>query len=194
MAATELKVYLDGTFAGVITQSNAERIDFRYDEEYRHNDDAVPLSLSMPLTIAGHSPRVIQAFLWGLLPDRPETLERWVASSRSPPTTRSGCSATWERTRQVRYKSCHRGRHRAMEPRRRPVQSGPVPIAGGTMGSAPGFDPDDPHPQTFNSRLPASRDQRASDHAGRPYARAVCRGIRTRRTARFRAGLHRSPI
>lgn len=77
MATTELKVYLDGTFAGVITQSNAGRIDFRYDEDYRRSDDAVPLSLSMPLTTASHSPRVIQAFLWGLLPDRSETLERW---------------------------------------------------------------------------------------------------------------------
>ncbi|MGY3033782.1 serine/threonine-protein kinase HipA [Bradyrhizobium sp. USDA 4354] len=37
----------------------------------------LPLSLSMPLAAEEHGPATVQAFLWGLLPDNEQVLERW---------------------------------------------------------------------------------------------------------------------
>lgn len=53
------------------------RITFTYDDEWRERDDATPVSMSMPLTARNHPPGVVEAFLWGLLPDNDAVLRRW---------------------------------------------------------------------------------------------------------------------
>ena len=54
-------------------------LTFVYDDEWRQASDAYPLSLSMPLAARQHGRAVIEAFLWGLLPDNERVLDRWAA-------------------------------------------------------------------------------------------------------------------
>ena len=77
----------DGRLMGEVTQQG-DRLSFRYNPDWQSSDLAFPLSLSMPLVTAEHGNRVVEAFLWGLLPDNDAVLERWgrrfQVSSRNP--------------------------------------------------------------------------------------------------------------
>jgi serine/threonine-protein kinase HipA len=53
------------------------RVAFAYEPAWAGRPDATPLSVSMPLTGRDHPPRVVEPFLWGLLPDNARVLERW---------------------------------------------------------------------------------------------------------------------
>lgn len=53
------------------------RLRFVYDEEWRRAPGAHPLSLSMPLALSEHPHAVVDAYLWGLLPDNELIVERW---------------------------------------------------------------------------------------------------------------------
>ena len=55
----------------------ANRLRFRYDPDWQGDPSAFPLSLSMPLASSEHGHRVVDAFLWGLLPDNEGVLDRW---------------------------------------------------------------------------------------------------------------------
>ncbi|WP_225136116.1 type II toxin-antitoxin system HipA family toxin [Bradyrhizobium yuanmingense] len=44
---------------------------------WRNAEGAYPLSLSMPLAAEEHGPATVRSFLWGLLPDNEQVLERW---------------------------------------------------------------------------------------------------------------------
>ncbi|HEX3898378.1 MAG TPA: type II toxin-antitoxin system HipA family toxin [Mycobacteriales bacterium] len=66
----------DGAVAGSLTRA-AGRITFRYEDDWRRLPDATPLSVSMPLTARDHPARVVEPWLWGLLPDSEPVLARW---------------------------------------------------------------------------------------------------------------------
>lgn len=72
---TNLTVFLGGERAGNLTQSSSGDITFRYDSDYRDNDDSTPLSLSMPLAATLHKKRAVFPFLQGLLPDSQTALQ-----------------------------------------------------------------------------------------------------------------------
>jgi serine/threonine-protein kinase HipA len=72
---TNLTVFLAGERAGNLTQSSSGDITFRYDNDYRDNDDSTPLSLSMPLAATLHKKRAVFPFLQGLLPDSQTALQ-----------------------------------------------------------------------------------------------------------------------
>jgi serine/threonine-protein kinase HipA len=76
-AAPKLVALLDGVPAGIVYQTGNKRLVFQYDDAWRRNPTAYPLSLSMPLTTKEHGPGVVRPYLWGLLPDNPEVLEAW---------------------------------------------------------------------------------------------------------------------
>jgi serine/threonine-protein kinase HipA len=88
MSGQELIVLLNGRTAGIVTRGRNGRFRFAYDDEWRTAEGAYPLSLSMPLTATEHSHRCIEAFLWGLLPDNAQVLDRWArrfqVSARNP--------------------------------------------------------------------------------------------------------------
>jgi len=67
-----------GQFYGIgrVHNDARGRLTFVYDDEWRKSLDAYSLSLSMPLAAKEHGPSVIQAFLWGLLPDNELVLSR----------------------------------------------------------------------------------------------------------------------
>jgi serine/threonine-protein kinase HipA len=73
----ELVALLDGNEVGRVRNDARDRLTFVYDSKWRGSSGAYPLSLSMPLAAEEHGPAVVQAFLWGLLPDNEQVLDRW---------------------------------------------------------------------------------------------------------------------
>jgi serine/threonine-protein kinase HipA len=74
----EIVALLDGKEAGRVRHERG-RLYFVYDDAWRSAEDAYPLSLSMPLAAKEHGRGVIEAYLWGLLPDSAHVLDRWAA-------------------------------------------------------------------------------------------------------------------
>jgi len=72
----QLVLLADGSEMGLLTYRNG-RLSFVYKESWRQDQNAYPLSLSMPLASAEHAHSKIEAFLWGLLPDNDRVLENW---------------------------------------------------------------------------------------------------------------------
>lgn len=62
---------------GQVVRDARGRTKFVYDEAWRTRRGAYPLSLSMPLALAEHPHAVVDAYLWGLLPDNEIIVERW---------------------------------------------------------------------------------------------------------------------
>lgn len=77
MSGKELVTLIWGAEAGRVTVEAGGRLRFAYTGEWRERDDAVVLSLSMPLALAEHTHRPVLAYLSGLLPDNPDVLDRW---------------------------------------------------------------------------------------------------------------------
>lgn len=77
MSDDTLIVLFGGQPAGVITRSQRNRLRLRYESAWRDTPGAYPLSISMPLAQAEHGHDVVDAFLWGLLPDNEVVIERW---------------------------------------------------------------------------------------------------------------------
>lgn len=74
---SELIVLLADTEVGRVQQDQRGRLKFTYNDAWRETRGAYPLSLSMPLAGSVHPHDVIDAFIWGLLPDNEIVLERW---------------------------------------------------------------------------------------------------------------------
>lgn len=72
-----LVALLDGREAGRVYQAATGRLRFSYDDRWRADPDAYPLSLAMPLAAEDHRHEAISAFLWGLLPDNGRTLDQY---------------------------------------------------------------------------------------------------------------------
>ncbi|HET7630889.1 MAG TPA: HipA N-terminal domain-containing protein [Gemmatimonadaceae bacterium] len=83
-----LSVLLDGRVAGNVYRLAGGRLRFIYDDRWRLDPEAYPVSWSMPLAAAEHDHDRIHAYLWGLLPDNQRTLDayarRFNVSARSP--------------------------------------------------------------------------------------------------------------
>lgn len=75
--SNELVALLEGKEIGRVRKNARGGINFLYDDAWRNDRDAYPLSLSMPLGAKEHGRSVTEAFLWGLLPDNEQVLERW---------------------------------------------------------------------------------------------------------------------
>lgn len=73
----ELVTLLGGRKVGRVYRHKNGKLTFVYDQAWRLEDNAYPLSLSMPLAAAEHGTSVVEAFLWGLLPDNEQVLDRW---------------------------------------------------------------------------------------------------------------------
>ncbi|UWU83279.1 HipA N-terminal domain-containing protein [Bradyrhizobium yuanmingense] len=73
----ELIALLHGAEVGRVRSDARGRLSFVYENAWRNAEVAYPLSLSMPLAAEEHGLATVQAFLWGLLPDNEQVLERW---------------------------------------------------------------------------------------------------------------------
>jgi serine/threonine-protein kinase HipA len=74
---TELTTLLGDVVIGTLKRDPNGRVSFAYDEAWRRKPNAYPLSLSMPLAATHHAHAIVDAFLWGLLPDNERVLEHW---------------------------------------------------------------------------------------------------------------------
>jgi len=83
--AEPLHILLFGQLAGSIERTGSNRMRLTYGSDWRHARTAVPLSISMPLAAAVHEGRVVEAWLWGLLPDNEFILERWARRHQVSP-------------------------------------------------------------------------------------------------------------
>jgi serine/threonine-protein kinase HipA len=72
----KLAVFMGSQRAGTV-ECSVRASSFTYDHDYLATRGASPLSLSLPLHPGIHQPTAVDPFLWGLLPDNPETLQRW---------------------------------------------------------------------------------------------------------------------
>ncbi len=73
---SELRVLIDENEIGSLFQDKGGKLRFVYDFEWRNRVDAIPLSLSMPLTGIQFGHKIVTPFLWNLLPDREATLRQ----------------------------------------------------------------------------------------------------------------------
>jgi len=74
--STHLIALLHGRPVGFVSNNNG-KLAFTYDDAWRNDPSAYPLSISLPLTATEHSHARIEAFLWGLLPDNDRILSAW---------------------------------------------------------------------------------------------------------------------
>lgn len=72
----ELAILWNGERAGTLRRRRG-RLSLTYEDSWRLRHDATPMSLSMPLAARAHPHRVVEPFLWGLLPDNDAVLRRW---------------------------------------------------------------------------------------------------------------------
>lgn len=75
--SVKLIALLDGRLVGQVVQATSGQLQFVYEDRWRSDPEAYPLSLSMPLAAREHKHRAINAFLWGLLPDNARTLDQY---------------------------------------------------------------------------------------------------------------------
>lgn len=73
----DLIVLLGEHEIGRVRQDQRGKLKFTYEEAWRETRGAYPLSLSMPLAASDHGHDVIDAFIWGLLPDNEFVLSKW---------------------------------------------------------------------------------------------------------------------
>jgi serine/threonine-protein kinase HipA len=71
-----LMVMADGVRMGTLLRQG-KSLAFHYEPSWSDTPRSFPLSLSMPLALREHPHAVVEPFLWGLLPDNPQTLEEW---------------------------------------------------------------------------------------------------------------------
>ena len=88
MTGPALVVLLGGEPIGEVRRTTGRRMEFRYEAGYGSDPDAVPLSVSMPLSQLVHPDSVITPWLWGLLPDGEDVRREWAnehgVSAQSP--------------------------------------------------------------------------------------------------------------
>jgi len=75
--ARSLLILMGDDVAGILVRSPGGSLAFEYDESYRTGSGATPLSVSMPLQRRVHPHRVVEPWLWGLLPDNARVLDAW---------------------------------------------------------------------------------------------------------------------
>lgn len=88
MTDQRLVVLLNGRIAGEVRRDRRNRLALSYAADWKDDRQAMPLSVSLPLSRIGHPNDPVEAFIWGLLPDNELVLERWAktfhVSARNP--------------------------------------------------------------------------------------------------------------
>jgi serine/threonine-protein kinase HipA len=76
VSGRHLTVLMHDRAAGRLSETRG-RIRLNYDDTYRTDPAATPLSVSLPLQVPSHPHTAVSAFLWGLLPDSDRVLRDW---------------------------------------------------------------------------------------------------------------------
>ena len=76
MSAALLIMY-QSHMVGTLSQLKNGSVRIKYEDAYRLNPDATPLSTNIPLSESDHQGQAVTNWLWGLLPDNEAVLRRW---------------------------------------------------------------------------------------------------------------------
>jgi serine/threonine-protein kinase HipA len=74
---SELLVVIDGEVIGRLAADRAGRLSYAYEDTWLTAPTAYPLSVSLPLAKTVYSQRTVLPYLWNLLPENPNVLQRW---------------------------------------------------------------------------------------------------------------------
>lgn len=80
-SARSLAVLLFGARIGEVYRTAAGRPAFAYEPAWAESGPGIPLSVSMPMAVLEHGPKVVAPYLWGLLPDSEARLDEIVRSA-----------------------------------------------------------------------------------------------------------------
>jgi serine/threonine-protein kinase HipA len=73
----ELDVLIEGELIGRVRMNKAGRLSFDYEPRWRDSPDGYSLSVSMPIATVTYSHNLVSSYLWNLLPENPNILQRW---------------------------------------------------------------------------------------------------------------------
>jgi serine/threonine-protein kinase HipA len=74
---SELDVLIEGELIGRVRMNKTGRLSFDYKSHWRDSPNGHSLSVSMPLANITYSHNQVWPFLWNLLPENPNILQRW---------------------------------------------------------------------------------------------------------------------
>ncbi len=74
---SELDVLIEGELIGRVRMNKTSRLSFDYEPHWRDSPNGHSLSVSMPLANITYSHNQVWPFLWNLLPENPNILQRW---------------------------------------------------------------------------------------------------------------------
>jgi serine/threonine-protein kinase HipA len=74
---SELLILIEGTLAGRIHADKSGRLSLSYEEAWRASAQGYSLSVSMPLADVTYPHKSVWPYLWNLLPENPNVLQRW---------------------------------------------------------------------------------------------------------------------
>ena len=94
MNRSVLAVLLGGEPIGEVRRAASGLLEFGYDHDYARGPEAVPLSVSMPLSRPAHPHSTISPWLWGLLPDSDDVRRRWAGEFGVPASDPFGLLGT----------------------------------------------------------------------------------------------------
>jgi len=74
---SELEVLIEGDLVARIRMNKSGRLSLDYESDWRDSTSGYPLSVSMPLAEIIYSHKAVWSYLWNLLPENPNILQRW---------------------------------------------------------------------------------------------------------------------
>jgi len=73
----ELEVLIEGDLVARIRMNKAGRLSLDYEPDWRDSPSGYSLSVNMPLAEITYSHKAVWPYLWNLLPENPNILQRW---------------------------------------------------------------------------------------------------------------------
>lgn len=74
---SELLIVIEGNLAGQIRADKSGRLSLTYESAWRDSPQGYALSVSMPLAEITYPHKAVWPYLWNLLPENPNVLQRW---------------------------------------------------------------------------------------------------------------------
>jgi serine/threonine-protein kinase HipA len=74
---SELLILIEGELAGRVLADKSGRLSLSYEKAWRESPQGYSLSVSMPLAQITYPHKSVWSYLWNLLPENPNVLQRW---------------------------------------------------------------------------------------------------------------------
>ena len=74
---SELLVLIEGALAARVHADKAGRLSLSYESEWRESPEGYSLSASLPRSPIIYPQKSVSPYLWNLLPENPNVLQRW---------------------------------------------------------------------------------------------------------------------